>query len=74
MKTLPSLREKKRYIFFKVHSEEPIPYQTLKDVIMDGLIEFLGERGLARSKVRLIKNLWKTDRGVLQTTPKAWTG
>lgn len=71
MKNLPTLREKKRYIFFRVHSKGPIPFYQLKQAVFDSLLDFLGERDLAKASARLIKNLYSSGRGVLQTNPKS---
>lgn len=71
MKSLPTLREKKRYIFFQVHSKGPVPYYQMKQAIFDSLLDFLGERDLAKASVRLIKNLYSSGKGVVQTNPKA---
>jgi len=70
LKTLPSMREKKRYILFTVHSDGPVEYHNLKSAIMDSLLEFLGERGFSQANIRLIKNLCKPPKGVIQTNPK----
>lgn len=70
LKTLPSLREKKRYIVFLVHSEGPLQYHSLKEALIDSVLEFLGEKGLADANVRLVKNLWSGKAGFLQTNPR----
>lgn len=59
LKIQPSLRKKKRYLYFKVHSTGKIPYENLRNAIWNGLIDFLGELGTARANVRVLKNLWK---------------
>jgi len=70
LKSLPSFREKKRYLVFRVHSESPLQYFSLKSAIFDSLLDFLGEKGLAEANVRLIKNLWsRKGTGFLQTNP-----
>ena len=70
MKLKPALKEKKRYIMFKLHSKEPIPYTALKQAVTSALLEFLGERDFAKAHPRLIKNLCTGRAGVLLTTPK----
>ncbi|MBL7160652.1 MAG: hypothetical protein ISS93_02235 [Candidatus Aenigmarchaeota archaeon] len=64
------MREKKRYIVFRIHSEQPVPYHSLKSAIIDSLLEFLGENDFAKAKPRLIKNLCNGKEGFLQTSPK----
>ena len=55
----PSLRERKRYISFKVISEEPISYPELESVFWETILEFLGEHGVSRTSVWLVKNLYR---------------
>jgi RNase P/RNase MRP subunit POP5 len=68
LKGRPTLRENKRYVFFKVHSAEGLDYRVVKDGIMNSLINWLGDKDLALAKPWMIKNLWdqKTQSGVLQ--------
>lgn len=70
MKNLATLREKKRYVVFRVHSRGEVPYQSLKHAILETLLEFLGENEFGRARIRLVKNLWNGKEGFLQTTPK----
>jgi len=70
LKSLPALKEKKRYIVFRVHSNEPVQYHSLKAAIFDSLLDYLGEGDLAKANIRLIKNLCTRSVGFLQTTPK----
>ena len=70
MKTLPTLRPKKRYIMFRVHSEEVVPYPQLKAAVEESLLEFLGEQGFSQASPRLVKNLCSGKNGVLLTGPK----
>jgi ribonuclease P/MRP protein subunit POP5 len=59
LKILPSsLREKKRYIKFKVFSEEPISYSDLEQAIWNTCLDFFGEFGTSQLSLHLIKNLW----------------
>ncbi|NIO19234.1 MAG: ribonuclease P protein component 2 [Candidatus Aenigmarchaeota archaeon] len=67
LKGRPTLRENKRYVFFKVHSFERLEYRTVKDAIMNSLLNWLGDKDLALAKPWVIKNLWdqKGQSGVL---------
>jgi len=64
------MREKRRYIVFRVHSADKVQYHSLKSAVEESLLEFLGERGLALAKPTLIKNLWTGHTGFLRTNPK----
>ncbi|MBI4021492.1 MAG: hypothetical protein HY369_04555 [Candidatus Aenigmarchaeota archaeon] len=65
----PALKEKKRYIVFRVHAEEPVPFDALHEAVEQSLLEFLGEERFARAKPKLIRNLTSQGTGFLQTSP-----
>lgn len=58
LRKLPSIREKKRYIVFRLHSNEPVAYQDAKNAIMNSINNWLGDNDMARARVWVIKNLW----------------
>ncbi len=64
----PSNKEKKRYVFFKVNCKNKLKYQDVKNALMNALLDFIGELGVAKSRIHLVKNLWddKTQAGVLK--------
>ncbi len=68
----PTLRQRKRYITFKVISNNTITYDEVKDATEKKLLSLIGEKGVSESSMRLIKNLWneKEKKGVLRTVPK----
>lgn len=57
----PSLREKHRYILFKVISEFPIEYSDLESAIWNTMLDFLGEYGVAKTNVWIIKERWNKN-------------
>lgn len=60
LKVLPlSLREKKRYIAFRVISEEPIIYSDLESAFWDVMLSLCGELGTSRTSAWLMKDLWR---------------
>ncbi|MEM5853991.1 MAG: Rpp14/Pop5 family protein [Candidatus Aenigmatarchaeota archaeon] len=69
---LPSLREKERYVKFKVISEAPISYSDLEAAILNCLMDFYGELGFSNLSFWLIKNLWneKEQIGVIKCNNK----
>ena len=74
LKTLsPSLREKGRYISFKLISEEPITYSDLESAIWSQLLEFYGELGVSQMSVRIVKNLYDAEEqsGVIKCNNKS---
>ncbi len=64
----PSLREKKRYIYFKLHSSGTPKYFDLKNAIYDSILGLIGELGFARAGPHIVKNLWdeKKRTGVIR--------
>lgn len=55
---LPTLREKERYISFKVISEEPMNYADLESAIWGTALDFFGEHGISKTSLWIIKNLF----------------
>ncbi len=54
----PTMRERERYIYFKIISEEEINYSDLEAAIWNTLLDFYGEAGMGKMSVWLVKNLW----------------
>lgn len=61
LKQLPTLRKKSRYIIFKVYAENKLTYQNIRDAVYNAVSEWLGEAGMARADIHLVKNLWDYD-------------
>lgn len=70
---LPTLRERERYVSFKIMSEEPINYSDLEQAIWNQLLDFYGEYGVSKISMWLIKNLWneKEQAGVIRCNNKS---
>ncbi len=64
----PTLKEKKRYIYFKVHSNYPVKYVDMRNAVFDSIFDLIGELGLAKSNTHFVKNLWdqKNQTGILK--------
>lgn len=64
----PSLREKKRYIYFKLHSANPPKYFDLKNAVFNSILDLIGDLGLAKANTHIVKNLWdgKNKTGVIR--------
>jgi len=58
MRKRPSEKSKKRYIAFRLHSPAPIPYYNVRNAILDSVEKWIGVKGLAGSRSRLVRNLW----------------
>jgi RNase P/RNase MRP subunit POP5 len=71
LKPLPSLKEGKRYIVFRILSdrpEYPLEFQAVRDAILNSILNWLGEETSARAGVWVIRNLWdrKGQRGFIR--------
>jgi len=66
------MRESRRYIVFRVISEDRIGYDQVRDALWNSMTHWIGEAGLARAGVRLVKNLWSQGEqtGFIQVSPK----
>ena len=69
----PSAKEKKRYLVFRVISENPVAFSDVKNALMNSIINWMGEKGLSVSNLRVIRNLWDSGRqeGWVTCTPKS---
>jgi len=52
---LPSLKENKRYVLFKVHSDAAVNKSQCSDAISSAVLRFLGELGCAKAGITFIK-------------------
>jgi RNase P/RNase MRP subunit POP5 len=68
LKFLPSQKERKRYVFFSIHSSMPVPFAEGKDAINGSLLGWMGNSSFARAKPWVIRNLWTPKGGVIQCT------
>jgi RNase P/RNase MRP subunit POP5 len=66
LKTLPSQRERKRYVFFMLHSSMRLEFNDVRNAIMNSLLNWMGESGFAKAKPWIIRNLWTQKEGVIQ--------
>ena len=72
LRRMPSMRRSKRYIVFRVHSEKGVDYASARDALWNSMTRWIGEAGLARAGVRIVRNLWnqKEQTGFIQVSPK----
>ena len=74
LKPLPSLKEGRRYIVFRVLSDQeyPLEFQVVRDAILNSILNWLGEETAARAGVWVIKNLWdqKKQKGFIRCSRK----
>lgn len=72
LKSKPSLRERKRYIVFKVESSGPFLYENMRNAVYDSTARWLGENEMGKADVHVVKNLWDSRRrvGFVRCGPK----
>lgn len=62
---LPSLRENQRYLVFEIIGGE-VDFDDLKNKIWEKALQFMGEKGCADASPKLVKKLFKGDKGVVR--------
>jgi len=71
----PTLREKKRYISFQIISEkgETFTYSDLEAAIWNTMLDFLGEYGVSKTSVWLMKDCWNPRKqiGIIRCNHKS---
>lgn len=65
---LPSLREKKRYVVFGVHSEKTLSFGEIKDAIFEAYKDLFGSIGLAKAGIDFVE--YKDGKGILKVSNK----
>jgi len=58
LKVIPTLREKKRYVVFKVYSSDTIEYDEFRNAAINVMLKWMGEKGFGEANIKFIKNLW----------------
>ncbi len=64
----PSLREKQRYLCFKIHSETPVELGDVVNAVWDSALGFLGSKGCSEADFWIIGNKFDEDtqKGVMR--------
>jgi RNase P/RNase MRP subunit POP5 len=72
LKKPPSMRESKRYIIFRLHSSEPVPFQDMKSAVWNSVLNWLGDNEAPNADMHIVKNLWngKQQAGFIRCNPK----
>lgn len=69
----PTLRERNRYIAFQIISKEELIYSDLEAAVWNIMLDFLGENGVSKTSVWLLKDCWnpKEQIGILRCNHKS---
>jgi ribonuclease P/MRP protein subunit POP5 len=63
---IPTLRQRKRYIRFRILSESKFPKERVENAIYRSLLDLFGEYGLSLANPRLVEFDEREQRGVLK--------
>ncbi len=66
LRKMPTQRERKRYVFFSVHSSAKLEFGEVRNAITNSMLNWMGEEGVAKAKPWVIRNLWTQKSGVVQ--------
>jgi RNase P/RNase MRP subunit POP5 len=71
LKKPPSMRAKKRYLIFRLHSSEPVGFQDMKAAVWSSVLNWLGDNEAPQADIHIIKNLWngKEQTGFIRCEP-----
>ena len=69
---LPTLKERKHYILFKVKSKLKRDKEEISDMVTKACLAFLGEFGISKAGVTFLKEMWnkKTQTGIIAVNTK----
>lgn len=63
MKPLPpSIREKERYLRFRIHAEEKVEFGELADAVWSAVLGYIGSKGAGNSNHWIISNQFNEDK------------
>ncbi|MBI4152820.1 hypothetical protein HY495_03855 [Candidatus Woesearchaeota archaeon] len=66
MKLLPSLKQRKRYLVFKIRAEKTFSAAEIQEAVEQALQDFLGQLGMARAAPLFFKDLSQNNQFVLK--------
>jgi ribonuclease P/MRP protein subunit POP5 len=70
-KIKPSQREKKRYIVFEIGSEQDFSFKQVKNALIGAILRYIGQFGLEKTRIYVIKNMYMQNRGIFRITNKS---
>lgn len=72
LKKLPSMKDKRRYVVFRVHSQDSLDFSNVKDAIWNSLSNWMGDSELGKADVWVMKTLWNqtNQEGFIRCTSK----
>ncbi len=72
LRSLSTMRDRRRYIVFELISKNPVKYEDMKNAVWNSIMNFLGENDTSRTNIHIIKNLWnqKQQTGFIRCSNK----
>ena len=67
---MPTMKERKRYILFKVTSSSEVSKAEISEQVMKACLQFLGELGVANAGVQFLPETWKNNKGIIRVGHK----
>ena len=69
---LPSLKERKRYILFKLFTKARVDNREVKELVTKASLQFLGELGMAKSGFQFMPETWNQNKmtGIIKVNNK----
>ena len=66
--SMPTVRERDRYIHFGIISDEKVNYSDVEAAIWNTLLDFYGEAGVSKTSFFILRNLWneREQNGVIR--------
>ena len=61
----PTLKERKRYILFKINSEREVEKEDVSKLVTKAGLQFLGEFGMARACIQFLAETWNGKTGII---------
>lgn len=56
----PTLKEKKRYLLLKIHSEDSFSFSIIEKEVIEQIKDFLGEFELSKAGVIFLRETWNS--------------
>jgi len=67
---LPSLKEQKRYLLFRILSSESVSKSLCGDAISKATLRFLGELNCAKAGINFLAENYKDNQGIIRVNTK----
>ena len=70
MKLLPSLKERKRYILFKIDSKEEFSAVDVKKSVDNAIKDFIGELGISKAAPSFLSERYQNNQFIVKVNHK----